>query len=241
VKHIAILLIVCSAVGWASMAVKAQDNLEDVVYLKNGNVYRGLIIEQIPGESIKIKTIGGNVFTVMIADIQKLTKEEKLFPENIAPYNNTKKLPPIPADSVREMQKKSWERRRGYLLQANMILDFFQFGLRVVNGYKINRYAQIGIGLGADNVLTAPQLIFNNDVLTFSAIYFPVYFYFGGEILKYRFTPYYGAEVGYAGTLNNVFSNFSSNNELRGGAMGSVGFGGEYMREEMSTSLLYST
>ena len=52
--------------------------MEDVVYLKNGNLYRGMIIEQVPNVSLKIETIGGNVFAVNIADVAKITKEHKV-------------------------------------------------------------------------------------------------------------------------------------------------------------------
>ena len=31
-------------------------NYQDVVYLKNGNVIRGIILEQVPNESLKIET-----------------------------------------------------------------------------------------------------------------------------------------------------------------------------------------
>ena len=50
---------------------------EDVVYLKNGGVRRGLILEQIPGESIKLKTSYGEIFVIEMSDISKIVKEEK--------------------------------------------------------------------------------------------------------------------------------------------------------------------
>ncbi len=36
-----------------------QKNLIDVVYLKNGSIIRGIIIEQIPNTTIKLKTSDG--------------------------------------------------------------------------------------------------------------------------------------------------------------------------------------
>jgi TM2 domain-containing membrane protein YozV len=53
----------------------AQGQNEDVVYLKNGGVIRGVIIEQVPGVSLKIKTHDGNVFVYAMKDVQKMTKE----------------------------------------------------------------------------------------------------------------------------------------------------------------------
>jgi hypothetical protein len=49
--------------------------LEDVVYLKDGSIIRGTLIEQVPGETIKIETRDGNVFVIKIAQIEKFTKE----------------------------------------------------------------------------------------------------------------------------------------------------------------------
>lgn len=49
---------------------------EDVVYLKNGSIIHGIIIEQIPGESIKIKTKDDNFFVFKMDEIEKMAKEE---------------------------------------------------------------------------------------------------------------------------------------------------------------------
>ena len=53
----------------------SQNQYEDVVYLKNGGIMRGVIIEQIPNKSIKIETIGRNVFFYEMDAIEKITKE----------------------------------------------------------------------------------------------------------------------------------------------------------------------
>src|SRR5688500_12949502 len=71
---LSLLIILFGALSTAR--VMAQSDMEDVIYLKNGSIYRGVIIEQIPNVSMKIKTLGGNVFAVGIAEIEKITKEE---------------------------------------------------------------------------------------------------------------------------------------------------------------------
>lgn len=48
---------------------------QDVVYLKNGSVIRGLITEQIPNKSLKIETTDGSIFICDMNDINKITKE----------------------------------------------------------------------------------------------------------------------------------------------------------------------
>ena len=49
--------------------------MEDVVHLKNGGLIRGIIIEQIPGESLKIQTRDGSVFVYTMDEIAKISKE----------------------------------------------------------------------------------------------------------------------------------------------------------------------
>jgi hypothetical protein len=49
--------------------------LKEVVYMKNGGRIVGVIIERIPGVSIKIQTSDGNIFPVSENDIEKITKE----------------------------------------------------------------------------------------------------------------------------------------------------------------------
>ena len=49
---------------------------EDVVYLKNGSIIHGNVIEQVPGESLKIQTSDGSVFVYKMAEVEKITKEQ---------------------------------------------------------------------------------------------------------------------------------------------------------------------
>ena len=49
--------------------------LQDVVYLKNGSIIRGTIMEQIPNESMKVETVDGSLFVYNMKDVLKITKE----------------------------------------------------------------------------------------------------------------------------------------------------------------------
>lgn len=60
-----------------SFSVSAQyGHMEDVVYLKNGSIIRGIIIEQIPNESLKVKTKDGSIFVYNMTEVDKITKEQ---------------------------------------------------------------------------------------------------------------------------------------------------------------------
>lgn len=72
-----------------------QNNLVDVVYLKNGSILRGVIIEQVPNELIKLETADGYIFVYQINEIEKITKEHVHSLQNIVvkggDYNITNK------------------------------------------------------------------------------------------------------------------------------------------------------
>lgn len=49
--------------------------LEDVVYLKDGSMIRGTIIQQIPNAHLTIRITGGSTFTYAMSEIIRITKE----------------------------------------------------------------------------------------------------------------------------------------------------------------------
>jgi hypothetical protein len=72
---------------------------EDILYLKNGSIIHGIIIEQVIGESVKIKTKDGNYFVFKMDEIEKMTKEEIIIKKD-----ETKK---IESDSIKTKVIKS--------------------------------------------------------------------------------------------------------------------------------------
>lgn len=71
------LFLMCSS-------VLSQSNLQDIIHLKNGSIVRGTIIEQVPNETIKIKTNDGNIFVFKMSEIQKIVKDEATVQPNKA-------------------------------------------------------------------------------------------------------------------------------------------------------------
>ena len=51
-------------------------NMQDVVYLNNGSVIRGTVLESRPDGDVKIKTFDGSVFVYAMSEVSKITKEE---------------------------------------------------------------------------------------------------------------------------------------------------------------------
>ena len=60
-----LLLVLCSF---------AQDEKEDVVYLKNGSIIRGAIIQEAPGGSVVIRSRDGITFTFQSSQVARITR-----------------------------------------------------------------------------------------------------------------------------------------------------------------------
>ncbi len=58
-------------------ATAVCQQMEDVVYLKNGSIIRGLIVEHVPDAHIKIQTREGNLLVYGIGEIDRIMKELK--------------------------------------------------------------------------------------------------------------------------------------------------------------------
>ena len=127
------LLLLVLATGTA----QAEPGREDVVYLKDGGILRGEIIEMTHGESLKILTAGRNVFVVMMEEVEKIARE----PDGKA--------------------------RSGYMNQTGMDLLYGNGHttgrFRMVNGYWLTPRFSAGLGVGltpyADPLNLAPLFL----------------------------------------------------------------------------------
>jgi len=72
-----ILLAVLISLGSMPRTAFAQMQLRDVVYLKNGSVIKGVIIEQTSNISLKIQTYDGSIYFYSFSDIEKIEKETR--------------------------------------------------------------------------------------------------------------------------------------------------------------------
>ncbi len=77
---------------------------EDIVYLKNGSVIHGIITEQLPGKSFKIKTKDGNIFIFKMDEINNMTKEEIVIKKDEV-KSDTVKTKIIKSDSIKSKVK----------------------------------------------------------------------------------------------------------------------------------------
>jgi hypothetical protein len=121
--------------GLTTMA-KAQD----VVYLKDGSIIHGTIIEEEPGVSLKIQTNDGNVFFYKVKQIKKIThtKAEAAEDEDQAPATTT--------EVVVKHRKNNFENDFKTDPDGKYSLGAVFFGVGIMNPSVINQF---------NNILTA--------------------------------------------------------------------------------------
>jgi len=117
--------------------VKAQVSTDDIVFLKNGSVIHGTILEIIPSQTIKIQTADHNIFVFKMDEVEKISKN---YPELFEKKKNNS----VSFFSV------------GYFTGiGNASLDGFTseneyhaLSLRIATGSKINNEFSYGFGIG---------------------------------------------------------------------------------------------
>jgi hypothetical protein len=139
------LLLVAVLVLMAQWTIAAD--MVEVVYLKNGSIIRGIIIEQIPGKSIKIQTEGGNVFVFTYDEIEKITKEAGSAPGVSSPLE---------------------PRSTGFTSLAKLGLmsgeSETMFSITSISGAMLSEDVSLGLGLTYDNYPNGSMLPIFLDV-----------------------------------------------------------------------------
>lgn len=145
---------ICSVIIFLLLAgtAFAQQKEEDVVYLKNGSVIRGKIIEQIPGVYVKITTDERNVWVFKMEEIDRITREPYLYVTR---------------------QRKLLANQKGYFNISEIGLSLSGggwngvnagFSLSTINGYRHSRYLSAGILTGIDHYYGLPMIPVALDV-----------------------------------------------------------------------------
>ncbi|GAO27696.1 outer membrane beta-barrel protein [Geofilum rubicundum] len=68
-------LLISLTLLFLALSTFAQGNYRDVVHLNNGSIIKGIIVEQVPGQQLKIETADGSIFVYQMDEIEKMTKE----------------------------------------------------------------------------------------------------------------------------------------------------------------------
>jgi len=161
----------------------AQSNYEDVVYLKNGSIIRGIITEQIPNESIRIEISNGSIFVYRMDEIERITRE------------------PIQGRSRdRDTARRDVDFESGYEVSVEL---GYQIGtgdwgldrikMDIINGYRINPYIFLGMGTGWRYYHEI------EDALV------PLFLNFRVNFIQSQMSPFLGLSTGYSLNASNNF------------------------------------
>lgn len=168
----------------STILVFGQNGYQDVVYLKNGSIIRGILIEQVPNKSIKVETADGSVFVYQIDDVEKITKER--------PVRNRTGLM---GDSLEDVGLKSGYKgivELGYQFGVGS-LGMDRLKLNIINGYQFNPYFSAGVGTGLRYYLDADEVLI------------PVFADLRGNFLDRKLSPYFSVGIGYSFDASNSF------------------------------------
>lgn len=149
----------------------------EVIYLKNGSVIRGTIVEIVPNTSYKIQTSDGSAFVFEEKDIQKIARE---FPVKTAKSNSLNKI--------------NTTMEAGYGAKSGM------YGLNVINvnallNYQLKEHVSIGGGIG--------MRCFDEAEITM----IPIFVDGKISMPNKDISPYLGLAVGYSLNVSNGIEN----------------------------------
>ncbi len=134
---------------FSALSAFAQ-NYQEVVYLKNGSVIKGVITEEIPNQSVTIKTSDGSVIICKMEDVSKITKE---VPENKTSLKKTTEKGIV--QSSDRYANHGWNlapRYRGMLGESLIVgtgdFDESAVSFYTSHGCQITPYVYAGLGVG---------------------------------------------------------------------------------------------
>ena len=167
-----------------SMA-SSEISYQDVVYLRDGSVIRGTIIEQNPNKSLKIRTADGNTFVYRGIEVESIAKEP-VRGRNRSPFN-------LGNNTFSEVQP-------GYkgIVELGYDIGVGDYGidrlrLNFINSYQFNSFFSLGFGTGL-------RYYFDED-----AAVIPFFADFRAQVFDNYISPYVSLGMGYSFDASNGF------------------------------------
>jgi hypothetical protein len=159
-----------------SIATSVAQNIQEVVYLKNGSIIRGIVIEQVPNASLKIQTSDGSIFAYPMSEVIKITKEtvKSKSRNGFSTYNNT---------SNQTSYKGFVD--LGYTIGVG-VWGLERLELSTSHGFQFNPHLYVGAGIAANYYFNA------------EAIGLPIFAHVRGNILNNSISPYVDFRIGYS-------------------------------------------
>ncbi len=172
-----LILIFTLFIGSISICYAQNKKLQEVVYLKNGSIIYGTVVEQRPGESLKVQTNDGSIFVYKISEVEKITKEAIQHKNKFASTINN-------GSGAKKGYKGFAE--VGYTIGTG---DFGEdrIELNTSHGYQFNPYLYVGGGIGIN---------YYNDIEWYGM---PIFANIRTNILDNKIAPFVDLKIGYTG------------------------------------------
>src|SRR5690625_3367063 len=177
-KYFFLLILILGA-----STVFAQSNYEDVIYLKNGSIIRGIITEQLPNESISLEISNGSIF------VYRMESDEIINREAIQGRSRDR-------DTAR--RDVDFESGSEVSVELGYEIGVGDWGLNrtkmdIINGYRINPYIFLGMGTGWRYYHEI------EDALV------PLFLNFRVNFIQSQMSPFLGLSTGYSLNASNNF------------------------------------
>ncbi|MCH2046021.1 MAG: hypothetical protein MK212_18040 [Saprospiraceae bacterium] len=172
--------IICSVLllGLAFNSFGQQGTENDIIYLKNGSILCGKVLEYKADGNIKVEVAEGSIFEHPASDVVKIKKQSK---HSIKLKKHLRQDKPLLVPE----NKKMYNIFMGKLtVGANTFNNTTGGGgLYYAAGYRFNHFVSLGLGIGFER----------NDAFNFM----PVFIDFRGYLMKTSTSMYYSLGAGY--------------------------------------------
>ena len=206
--------------------VSAQQSCQDAVYLKNGGIIRGRVLEQIPNKQLTIETVGRIIIVYKIDEIAKVYK--RTYPTQEPSYtpgsSGEKKEEPGEVSKSTKEPVKAPTRSSSFNLSglkkgnsAIVELGYAQgygtgylnfFKISIIGNHRLNQYISLGIGTGCRyyppssviaNSGSWSDLLVDSSVQLSPSIVIPLLADLRVNIINnHKVTPYFSLGIGYS-------------------------------------------
>ncbi len=162
--------------AFVAVIANAQ-TMQEVVYLKNGSVIRGIIIEQTPNVSLKVQTSDGSIFAYQMDEVEKITKEVM--------------------DTSHRNTMAGRTSSGGLKMGYRGFVDFGggigvgdwgdgRVGVTTSHGFQVCPYFFVGAGFGV------------NYHVDWEVVEIPIFLHLRSEFLNNAISPFFDFKVGYS-------------------------------------------
>ncbi len=220
-RHFLIRIIMTACMALPCVLHANAEELQEVVYLKNGSVIRGTIVEQGAIKSLTIKTVDGNVFFFELKDVEKVTKEPVYRSDSSCSFHGNydkscaSETPHMfgcrDSDNFKD-ETYGWERAPRYRgsVGVTTVIGCGDWGLSRImihTSHGIQIIPELFVGVG---VAISPWFDLDDywdESETYTSM--PVYLNIKGDIhniIRRNFSPYLDLKLGYNfGDLSGLF------------------------------------